>query len=62
MKHQIPYVVRPVAKQPKGKFYLYRKRVCSECGFLHLYRKVAEKDPVRYGCRKQLQPSLWNDS
>jgi hypothetical protein len=60
MKHQTPYVVRPVAKQPNGKFYLYRKRVCSECGFIHLYRELdEEKNPVRYGRVKGKQEGLF---
>jgi hypothetical protein len=61
MEKQTLYVVRPVEKQPKRKFYLYRKRVCAECGFIHLYRKVGEKHPVRYGCFKPDQPWLFEE-
>jgi formylmethanofuran dehydrogenase subunit E len=56
MKNQTPYVVRPVEKQPKRKFYRYTKRICAECGFIHLYRQVAKKQPVRYGCVQAYPP------
>jgi hypothetical protein len=59
MKNQTIYIARPVEKQPKRKFYLYVKRVCSECGWIHLYRKVDEdKNPVRNRCVKYYQPRL----
>ena len=58
MNNQIPNIIRPVEKHPTSKFYCYRKRICSECGYIHLYRKVdEEKCPVVYGCSKTLQ--LW---
>jgi hypothetical protein len=56
MKNQTPYIVRPVEKQPKRKLYLYMKRICAECGFIHLYPKVTEKNPVRYACVKNMHP------
>jgi hypothetical protein len=59
MSDQTPYVARPVEKQPNRKFYLYVKRICSQCGWIHLYRKVDEdKNLVRYGCVKYYQPWL----
>jgi hypothetical protein len=59
MENQTVYVARPVEKQPKGKFYLYVKRICSEYGWIHLYRKVDEdKNPVRYRYVKFYQPWL----
>jgi hypothetical protein len=59
MENQTIYVARPIEKQPKSKFYLYVKRICSECGWIHFYRKVDEdKNPVRYGCVKFYQPWL----
>jgi hypothetical protein len=57
MNNQISHVIRPVEKQPKRKLYLYMKRICAECGFIHLYRKVAEKNNlVRYGCVREYHP------
>ena len=59
MNNYTPYVARPVEKQPKRKLYLYVKRICSECGWIHLYRKVDEdKNPVHYECVKYYQPWL----
>jgi hypothetical protein len=54
MDTETVYVARPVENQPKSKWYRYVKRSCCECGFRHLYRKVAERKqpPVRYGCVK----------
>jgi hypothetical protein len=59
MDIQTTFIARPVEKYPKRKFYLYVRRICSECGSVHLYRKVdEEKHPVRYGCVKFSQPWL----
>jgi hypothetical protein len=59
MYHQPVFVARPVEKTPTRKFYLYLTRLCSECGYIHLYRKVDEqKNPVRYGCSPHLQQWL----
>jgi hypothetical protein len=56
MKNQTPYVVQPVEKLPKRKLYLYMKRICAKCGFIHMYRKVAKQYPVRYGCVEEFHP------
>jgi hypothetical protein len=59
MNDQTPRIVRPVEKTPTRKLYLYRQRICSECGLLHLYRKFdEEKSPAAYGCGKYYQPWL----
>ena len=58
MDDYTPYVARPVEKQPRRKFYLYVKRICSEYGWIHLYRKVDEERALRYGRVKYYQPWL----
>jgi hypothetical protein len=58
MNNQTPYIARPVETQPKRNFYRYVKRICSECGLIHLYRKAdGERNPVLYGCVRNYQ--LW---
>jgi hypothetical protein len=59
MDKQTPYIARPVEKPPRRNFYRYVKRICSECGYVHFYRKIDEKkNPVRYGCTAYYQPWL----
>jgi hypothetical protein len=58
LNKQTRAIVRPLENTPRTKLYLYRKRICSEYGLLHLYRKVdEEKFPVVYGCGRYSQ--LW---
>ena len=58
MEHSAIVIARPVEKTPTRKLYIYVKRLCSDCGLLHFYRKVdEEKHPVRYACPKHYQ--LW---
>jgi hypothetical protein len=58
MDNKKDYIARPVEKTPARRWDLYVKRICSECGLIHLYRKIDEKkNPVRYGCVKNFQ--LW---
>lgn len=55
------FSIRPVVKPPRSKFYLYVYQVCSECGSIHVYRKVGGK--VKYLCTEVNagagQPSLF---
>lgn len=58
MEYSANVMARPVEKPPTRKWYLYVKRLCSDCGLIHIYRKVdEEKSPVRYICTKHYQ--LW---
>ncbi len=62
MDNQSVFTARPVEKTPRRKFYLYVKRLCSECGFIHIYRKIdEERNPVRYACLKNYQMWLVGD-
>jgi len=59
MEQQHVFIARPVEKPPRSKFYYYVRRLCSGCGFIHLYRKVdEEKHPVRYACAPHYQQWL----
>jgi hypothetical protein len=59
MAQQSILIARPVEKPPRSKFYCNVRRLCSGCGFIHLYRKVDEANyPVRYICTPHYQPWL----